>query len=111
LENPGPCAGFFFRHNGKIFWVAKPFKIRHKRLMPTSDEYRVKAAEFNELAKRERKPLTRAQFENLALGYLRLADQAARNATLDLVYEPPSWRPGVQQQQQQPQPQTDPKKS
>jgi hypothetical protein len=46
----------------------------------------------------------RAEFEKLALAYLRLAEQATRNATLDLVYEAPSEQRAVRQQQQQPRP-------
>jgi hypothetical protein len=72
--------------------------------MPNSEEYRRKAAEMNARAKQEQNPLTRAELENLALAYLRLADQAERNATVDLVYETPSPRSQpVTQQQQQPQ--------
>src|SRR5438046_1693075 len=74
--------------------------------MPTADEYRIKAAELNARAKQEPNPITGAQFENLALAYLRLADQAEKNAATDIVYEPPparSEQPQVQQQQQ-PQP-------
>ena len=71
--------------------------------MPTADEYRKKAAEMNARAKQEPNPLTGAEFTNLALAYLRLADQAEKNAATDIVYEPPpsgSEQPQVQQQQQ-----------
>jgi len=34
-------------------------------------------------------PRLRVQFENLAKAYLRLAEQADRNASADLTYEPP----------------------
>jgi hypothetical protein len=34
-------------------------------------------------------PKLRAGFANLAKAYLRLAEQADRNALVDLVYEPP----------------------
>jgi hypothetical protein len=71
--------------------------------MPTADEYHKKAADMNALAKREPNMLTRAEYENLALSYLRLAAQAERNAATDIVYEPPlsrSEQPQVQQQQQ-----------
>jgi hypothetical protein len=70
--------------------------------MAAGDEYRIKAAEMNARAKSERNPLTRAEHENLALAYLRLADQADKNATVDLVYETPPERPSLQQQQPQP---------
>jgi hypothetical protein len=79
--------------------------------MPTAHEYRIKAAELNTRAKQEPNPLTRAQLENLALAYLRLADQAEKNAATDIVYETPpslSERPQIQQQQQ-PQQQPDKK--
>ena len=68
--------------------------------MPTADEYRIKATELNAQAKSASSPLLCAQLENLALAYLRLADQADKNATTDIVYEPPSEQPPMQQQQQ-----------
>jgi hypothetical protein len=68
--------------------------------MPTADEYRIKAAELSARAMTERNPLLRAQYENLALSYLRLADQAEKNARTDIVYEPPREQPQLQQQQQ-----------
>ena len=47
----------------------------------------------------------RAELEALALAYLRLAEQADRNAKTDVVYEPPLMQqqhpPRVEQQQQQ----------
>jgi hypothetical protein len=69
--------------------------------MPTADEYRFKAAELNAQAKSESNPLQSAQLQNLALAYLRLADQADKNATTDIVYEPPLTQAPMQQQQQQ----------
>ena len=68
--------------------------------MPTADEYRIKAAELNAQAERESSPLLCAQLQNLALAYLRLADLADKNATTDIVYEPPSEQSPMQQQQQ-----------
>ena len=70
--------------------------------MPPGDNYRIKAAEMNAGAKHETNSLIRAEMENLALAYLRLADQADRNAGNDVVYETPPdrTRPQVQQQQQ-----------
>jgi hypothetical protein len=76
--------------------------------MPSADEYRIKAAELNALAKDEADQLARANYINLALAYLRLAEQAEKNAATDIVYETPS--PHLQQQQQQQQPQPDDKK-
>lgn len=46
-------------------------------------------------------PQTRASFENLALAYLRLAEQAIKNAATDIFYETPSALAQMQQQQQQ----------
>ena len=76
--------------------------------MPTGDEYRLKAAEINATAKFETAPAVRVQLENIALAYLRLADQADKNAACDLIYETPPPRPAVAQQQQQQQPQPSP---
>jgi hypothetical protein len=74
--------------------------------MGSGDHYRVKAADMNARAKSEPNPFIRAEYENLALAYLRLADQAERNATTDIVYEPPPQQqmsqPPQQQQQAQP---------
>ena len=56
--------------------------------MKPGDEYRAKALEV--LAKAESNALMRAEFENLAVAYLRLAEQAERNAQLDVTYEPPA---------------------
>ena len=62
--------------------------------MATGDQYRVRAAELNALAKRERNPTIRKECEGLALAYLRLADQAERNSETDVVYETPPSRQG-----------------
>jgi len=80
--------------------------------MPSADEYRVKAADMMARARRESNLLTRMEYENLAIAYFRLADQADKNARTDIVYETPSSeQPQVQQQQQpQPQPQPQPEK-
>jgi hypothetical protein len=69
--------------------------------MAAGEHYRRKAADINVRATRERNPLIQAEFENLALAYLRLADQADRNARTDVVYEPRPDQPAVPQQQQQ----------
>ena len=58
--------------------------------MAAGDEYRIKAAEFHAQARREPRPGLRAELENLARAYLRLAEQAQRNTQLDVTYEPPS---------------------
>jgi hypothetical protein len=57
--------------------------------MPTGDEYRVLAADIQARARKEPDPHTRAEFEYLSLAYLRLADQADKNASTDIVYETP----------------------
>ena len=57
--------------------------------MTTGDQYRIRAAEFHERAQCETNPDINRQFENLARAYLLLAEQADRNATTELVYEPP----------------------
>jgi hypothetical protein len=59
----------------------------------TGDEYRVKATEMMDRARKESDPQLRAQFDNLTLAYLRLSVQADRNSKTDLVYETPP-RPG-----------------
>ena len=73
--------------------------------MPSEDAYREKAAELCALALNETNSTKRAGLTALVLSYLRLAEQAARNAQTDVVYEPRPPAPMVQQQQQQVQPQ------
>jgi hypothetical protein len=77
--------------------------------MRRGDEYRVKAADLMARGRAESDAALRGSFEQLALSYLRLAEQADRNSETDVVYEPPPDRgAGHQvQQQQQPQPKTD----
>ena len=48
--------------------------------MKPGDEYRAKALEFLAKAETENSPLMRAEFENLAVAYLRLAEQAERSS-------------------------------
>jgi len=76
--------------------------------MPLGDEYRAKATQMYARARMESHRFIRVEFENLALAYLRLAAQADRNGTTDVVYEtpprPPEPRRAQQQQQQQQQP-------
>ena len=55
----------------------------------TGEDYRILAANMHAKAKRETSLIIRAEFENLALSYLRLATQADQNAKLNLVYETP----------------------
>jgi hypothetical protein len=49
----------------------------------------LKAVEFQAREQEQADPVLRGQFESLARGYLRLADQAARNAQFDVTPEPP----------------------
>jgi hypothetical protein len=83
-----------------------------------ADVYRLKAADM--LAKAEEHELFRVEFEALAKAFLRLADQADRNAQMALPLDPdpaallaqqPSGTPEQpqQQQQQQRQPPEQPK--
>ena len=62
--------------------------------MGTADSYRIKAAKFYAQAQRATSlsPHLRVQFETLAKTYLRLAEQADRNAAAEIVYEPPPPR-------------------
>jgi hypothetical protein len=52
------------------------------------DKYRAKALELLARAETESDPQIRAEFENLAAAFLRLAEQAKRNSQFDLTYEP-----------------------
>jgi len=53
------------------------------------DEYLLRAAELSAMAQIETDYVSRAEFENLARAYLRLAEQAERNSQADIVYEIP----------------------
>ena len=77
--------------------------------MAAGDAYRAKAAELVGKATRETDDHNRANLYALAQSYLRLAEQADRNALTDVTYETPTPRPETQQPQQQQQ-QTQPKK-
>jgi len=55
--------------------------------MPTADVYRAKAAQFLANAETETNPRLVLELQNLAHGYLRLADQADKNSHSDIVYE------------------------
>ena len=57
--------------------------------MTQADQYRVKAAEFAARAKAESSPKLQVEYAMIAAGYLRLAEQADRNARTDVTYEPP----------------------
>jgi hypothetical protein len=51
--------------------------------------YRLRAAELVERAKSGTNSILVAEFKSMALVYLRLAQQAERNARADITYEPP----------------------
>jgi hypothetical protein len=51
-------------------------------------------------ASREPNMLTRSEYENLALAYLRLAEQAKKNAASSVVFQTRPEQSQVQQQQQ-----------
>jgi hypothetical protein len=74
--------------------------------METGDDYRIKAADLAASARAERLPFLKHEFEQLALFYLRLADQADRRGSYSATTHdaPPIL------QQQQPQPTSDIKK-
>jgi hypothetical protein len=55
------------------------------------DEYRVQAAEMH--IKAQKNERFREEFENLVLIYLRLADQADRNAQAEDAIAPPQQQP------------------
>jgi len=57
--------------------------------MVPGDSYRAKTLELLARAEIESDPQMRAELENLAAAFLRLAEQAERNSQLDLTYEPP----------------------
>ena len=76
--------------------------------MTPADQYRVKAGDLAALARAERDPFQKAEYERLSLSYLRLAEQADRNSKTDIVWfdpliDKPTAQPQIQQQQQ-PQP-------
>lgn len=58
--------------------------------MVPGDNYRAKALELLARADTEIDPSLRAELENLAAAFLRLAEQAERNTQFDLAYEPTS---------------------
>jgi hypothetical protein len=63
--------------------------------MTQADQYRVKAAEFAAKAKTEASHKVQVEYAMIAAGYLRLAEQADRNAETDVVYEPPLSSPNT----------------
>jgi hypothetical protein len=59
--------------------------------MVSGDHYRTLAADCDARASSERIPLFKAEWEQLARGYRRLAEQADRNTLYDLAYAPSSF--------------------
>jgi len=57
--------------------------------MKSEERYRAKAAESLGRAEVESSPVCKAEFENLASAYLRLAEQAERNTALIVDFELP----------------------
>ena len=57
--------------------------------MVPGDEYRAKALELLACAETQSDQQIRAEFENLAAAFLRLAEQAQRNSQFDVTCEPP----------------------
>lgn len=55
--------------------------------MSIANHCRIKAAESREKAQNERVPMIKAEWENLAKVYLRLAQHVDRNAAADFVNE------------------------
>jgi hypothetical protein len=62
--------------------------------MVAGDGYRVKALELLARADGENDQTIKAEFENLAAAFLRLAEQAKRNAALTIEFELPSENEG-----------------
>jgi hypothetical protein len=62
--------------------------------MAAGDNYRAKALELLAKAEVETNPDIRADFENLAAAFMRLAEQAERNAALTIEFELPSEEEG-----------------
>ena len=57
--------------------------------MSSGDDYLFRAAELLAKAECESDPGKRAELEHLGWAFLRLAEQARRNSSNDIVYEPP----------------------
>ena len=76
--------------------------------MPDANEYLEMAKERLESAKIVSDNSLRIELIDHALAYLRLAEQARKNQTLDLTYETPDKPAHGAQQQQQIQPKKEP---
>jgi hypothetical protein len=67
-------------------------QLTHSYRKMSSNDYRIKAAEFRARATREASESLRAELFALAKAYLRLAEQADRNSHSDVSYEPSAAR-------------------
>jgi len=56
--------------------------------MTRAEEYRHLAEKVRARAAREESPVLRAEWENLAEGYVRLAEQTEASEQLDIFYDP-----------------------
>ena len=65
--------------------------------MPSSAEYRAKAADLSAMAITELDPKVRALLEQLAADYLRLAEHKAAGLTIDISFPAPATDPGPQE--------------
>jgi hypothetical protein len=76
--------------------------------MPSGDEYRIKAVELTAKAQTEISPDLRLELENLALAYLRLAEQADRDYAVEgMISDSKPEQPAVEYP---PEPEAEPKK-
>ena len=64
--------------------------------MAAGDRYRAKTLELLARADGEKDQTVRADLEHLAAAFLRLAEQADRNAALTIEFELPSDEDGIQ---------------
>ena len=58
--------------------------------MTSADEYRIKAAELAALSNLDSSLNLQSHYGTMAAAYLRLAEQADRNALTDVAYETPT---------------------
>src|SRR5262245_27031144 len=69
-------------------WAGCTSKDTRGYTMSMRDQYLTRAAELHARARNESDEMARREYENLARQFLRLADQANRNAFVDPIYEP-----------------------
>jgi hypothetical protein len=75
-----------------LCWVGYNSRGETSEMTPR-DVYLVRAAELIAKVDGETDPELKAEFDNLARAYLRLAEQAERNDQTDIVYETPNKGP------------------